>query len=289
MDEGKDGIVDASLNKIIYSMGDRVWRNVQDIKEENLEEFFKAELARRGAFDTRHLPETLRNRVFKKGGVSLFGLSFTEKLYLLTEILDYNYYIVIHGKNHDGFPVDVLNEALRNKKQKRPLLDTAKLCFDSSLFVLGDKPVISGLEVMRLAHVLRSYKDIIPKNLRTIDPKTDKFDYQKLVKMVYSLLLRYEVAKSRVKNDFAFGMAEFFIMIYLKCNDVCEVKDVAHTYRAVPGGRVDSLARAFSSLKRKRVIDVRSEGRRRVYELTASGQLTLLHIFESIINPMLVK
>lgn len=267
-------------------MADKVWLKELDFKEINFDHYLQMKLRDLPPDVMALVPPLLRQRIFRKKVITLVNVTIAEKLYLITEVLQKKWYVIIDGSGENGLPINTLHRAMLNKRYKRPIYDTARSLVDDGLYIMGDKSLIESLSYTRLANSTYVYKTAIPAALRRDEPNSQYKEHRKAYKGLVSMFARYEMSKGVIHDNFLLGVPEWCTMLYLSLVEEGERVGLVTAYRGAVGVKEATLIRALTKLMKKGLIECRGRGHKRLYSLTARGDLVILQIMQDIIKPL---
>ena len=253
-----------------------------DLMSENFEGYF-AYLVKQMSIEQRNkIPDNLKKKLISQtnGKVRPERLKFVEMLFLMTQVFDKKWYIVIENTGED----DVVSKAHFDEYKRQIVFNEMTgsepdKILRGGAYILGDRELIRSVFHMNDMCVSGAYNYAL--KLRNVTPK-NIFKERKALYYFVNILQTYEVNKRRIIRNFGISMAEMYCLFYLY--DGIQ-KKASPLYEEVMANSLGvnkyGLLKALKSVVDKKYVEKFGKSQDTSYSITSFGI--------SIVNDILVK
>lgn len=257
-----------------------------EIYNEYFNLYFVEQLNSLTPYQRNLIPKELLFKIFQRGNVaSSARLNFNERVWILTNVFDYSFAMVISSKDGIG-PKDFKNavKAQNGNLNNSELLEPMNI---NAAFVLGDKDLMKSLLYMN--HVCTSPIYLLVKKEITANaenkPNTRFKDAKDRLATVSKLLINYEANKRRMAMDYGVDTCQWLALLFFSTGEKLGTEFYNETMRYSYNSSKVNLFKGLKSLYDKGYLDRRGTKFELRYSLTSKG----ISLFNSLMDKIVMK
>jgi DNA-binding MarR family transcriptional regulator len=257
-----------------------------ELSDEHFDEYFFQALSEMTVEQKERLPDDLFSKFRFGAQRALDLLTFDEKLYILTRVLNRRWVLMVESEN--GISYEAFLDLQKSYAGLAPRLEALTDLRRSGTFLLGAQQLMKRLEYVTMLCATNIYKTIVGYRA-DINEKRKQITAQRniteSVKGILNFLIHYETSKYKLQQAYGISnISEWLVLMYYyaKEEDTRSQLNVRMAY-AVHSNKCDR-GKALSKLLHLGFLDI--QGRKHTihtkYYLTPKGKELVIKILERL-------